>query len=196
MRSARLPKQRRTRLERRRVRKVYLDRMADAYSQFVAWLTARGVAAVGLEEAPLRLDGLLAEFTDSQFSLGAPVWIAKHAGLHLQFWHKTLKGKLGRVWDAIRSWEQIRGSKPRTPITEPMVLYAFLRGLEAASMAESPAVAELWALAAILLRVGFYSLLRPVEMLTLRVEDIRVFAGLDGVLTGVIAIREPKTRGW
>ena len=78
-----------------------------------------------------------------------------------------MRGQLGRAWDAIASWQlqaPVRSRIPLPPeILSAMTLELVLEGVR------NRTSGELFWLAAWLFLAGFYSLLRPAEILNLAV---------------------------
>ena len=109
---------------------------------------------------------------------------------------KRISGSLlAGAWQAVKGWKAIRPSRPRTPITrhllEALVLAAFSKGYNSRG-----ATRERWWAAALGFWLGFECLLRPGEVLGLRVRDVVVpedmLAGPDAGV--VLVIQTPKTR--
>lgn len=109
---------------------------------------------------------------------------------------KRISGSLlAGTWQAIRGWKAIAPSRPRTPITrhllEALVLAALSKGY-----LEHGSARQRWWSAALGFWLGFECLLRPGEVLGLRVCDVVVpeetLAGPDAGI--VLVLQTPKTR--
>ena len=109
---------------------------------------------------------------------------------------KRISGSLlAGAWQAIKGWKAMRPSRPRTPITrhllEALVLAAFSKGYNSRG-----ATRERWWAAALGFWLGFECLLRPGEVLGLKVRDVVVpedmLAGPDAGV--VLVLQTPKTR--
>eukprot|EP00973_Karenia_brevis_P003500 483612-Karenia_brevis.AAC.1 len=98
------------------------------------------------------------------------MWQAKHAILGLQYFYPQLRRKLNRPWDALKAWRASTPSSHRVPITSQLVQAMFGIGLDTA-FGSSTASRGKWFCFAILLRLGFYALLRPAELCNLRRRD-------------------------
>lgn len=103
---------------------------------------------------------------------------------------------LRTAWAAMRGWRAMRPTQSRVPITryrlECLVLGALAKG-----WSETKALRRRWWTAGLALWLGFVCLLRPGELLGLRLGDISLPEGSEGdngELGAVVIIRRPKTR--
>ena len=85
------------------------------------------------------------------------------------------------------------GQRSRAPLPEEIVVALFCSCLDGAL--EHPERALHMISAAVLFRVAFYGLLRPIEMLSLRFGDLRFHSDAAAKsVKAIIAIRNPKSR--
>ena len=95
---------------------------------------------------------------------------ARHTILAVKTAHRNVKGNLGRASDCLKTWQMRQPSWSRVPM--PILI---LRTLFASTllMALSESTAQ-WYTFAVLIRLGFMGLLRPIELMKLRAEDVRL----------------------
>jgi hypothetical protein len=139
-------------------------------------------------------DQVLCNYLNDQHESDPPFWLAKHAILFTQTCWRSLRSKLPRAWDVLRSWQQTRSTGTRKPM--PFLL---ARALFSASLNEAllrPAEAAAFIGFAVLMRVTFWALLRPGEMFRLTVGDCMFSDTLGSVVSAVIALACPKTRNF
>ena len=107
------------------------------------------------------------------FDTRQPLAHARCAVLAAQHARRQLRGKLGRAWDSVRSWQNGVDTKTRTPILEE-VLLPLCRWALACGLLLHPAEASDWIQYSIYLRLCFFGLLRPGEGASLRVADVKI----------------------
>ena len=159
-----------TKLEKRRLGRIYLQRLRRCRRHFQEWLCANGISLDPGSAEPAVLDAVLARYLDAAHQCGLPVYLPKHAVLDIQCERRELRHRLPRTWDSIRAWESIVGWRPRPPMTEAIMLNCFLKALDL-GMSVGGEAGYLWTLCACLWRAGFYGLLRPGEILRAHVSD-------------------------
>ena len=98
-----------TKLERRRLGRIYLQRLRRCRRHFQEWLCANGISLDPGSAEPAVLDAVLARYLDAAHQCGLPVYLPKHAVLDIQFERRELRHRLPRTWDSIRAWESIVG---------------------------------------------------------------------------------------
>ena len=187
---------RETTLEQQRVSRVYRERLHQGTRLVLSWLVARDLCVVRKLETNsidhLLLDQWLAEFVNEGFDDSLPFWKVKHGILGLQSRFRHLRGRLLRTWDCIGSWEAKRAHRNRAPVSLHVLNYicavAFSWALEDANMASRlfPMI--------VLIRVGFFGMLRPGELLKLTAADVSISTNAAGDLTAILALTSPKTR--
>ena len=96
---------RKTQLERRRLSRVYARRLEKCRAHLDRWDLGEGAQLEGLLKDPPALDAYLARYLDDAHRSGLPVYLPKHAVLHVQFECRELQHRLPRTWDSIRAWE-------------------------------------------------------------------------------------------
>jgi hypothetical protein len=181
-----------TLLERQRVTKTYRARLQRGWGVFVSWLvtSARPVRLTELHS--FAVDQLLCDFVNHAKEVGFPFWVAKHALLAVQTKHRHLRHCLPRAWDCLRSWAGQAAWGTRVPISEELLQYLFAVALSWGLEAQEQSTYLICL--AVLMRVAFYALLRPGELIALRVLDVRLPSPLEQTQVAVIAIATPKTR--
>ena len=120
---------------------------------------------------------------------------AKYGILGVQQKYPHLKGHLQGAWELITAWQLTEPAKHRLPMPEELMEALFSLAVIMGVCADSPR-ANLWLPLAVLLRAGFYGLLRPGEIYALQ----RAGVALPGQRVrkcgrrGVLTILEPKNR--
>ena len=191
-------------LERTRTSASYARRLDQGRVLLQRWGTAKGVLT-GLAPLPASqwfwsgihsavvMSGLLAHFVQDCFARHEPIWLVKHAILSVQTNKPQWRGQLKRAWNAFKAWQLRLPASHRTPISEPMLRTLFVAAVHFAL--DDVAHARHWLTFAVLLRVGFYALLRPGELCALCASHIAfppLLAGHSPIAT--IGIADPKTR--
>ena len=119
--------------------------------------------------------------------------IAKHAVLYVQVVKPRLKKSLQATWQALRNWEESQPSSYRPPLPLPLlaVMLCEARSLALASPDEKRK--DIWMIFSTLLMIGFFGLLRPGELCSIRREDVSLPSSwsLAGPFA-VIRIKDPK----
>jgi hypothetical protein len=148
-----------------------------------------------LVDQPAAANDLLIEFIQELYDLQKPLYIARHAILAVQHYHRTLKGLLRPAWDSIESWtfELEATSRPPMPV---IVLFAFvalcrLRAIQAAKDGQPLLGYQLFVLS-ILAESAYFGLLRPYEMLALSRILIYLPYHSGGNRWPIAAIERPK----
>ena len=139
-----------------------------------------------------QVDTALVAFLNDAEASGEQFYLAKHAVLGCQHTWRGLKGKLVRAWDCVSGWQSRRAWSNRVPMSRDILEYLFLTAVNWA-LADQ-ACARLLFPFAILLRLGFYGLLRPGEICRMKVGDISVPPVSSGDSSVVVAIADPKTK--
>jgi hypothetical protein len=187
-----MPLLRETDLERSRTQPIHRQRLAACLGVFWKFAADAGVDTTAMDTVPGYAASAAAGFVQYCFDTQVPFWRAKYGLLAIQTHWRHLRGRLGRGWDALRSWGLQRPQRSRLPlpweVLKAMVGLAFCLGLEGGRKATA------FFSMSVLLRVGFYGLLRPAEICSLRCRDICSPRPRDpeGVL--VLGLREPKNR--
>ena len=139
------------------------------------------------------MDFIFVQYIDFCHKTQIPLYVAKHGTLYAQWVYRGLQGELPRTWDALKSWHMSRPWKPRIPIAFEAVQYLFLCGLNLWSTTPRESKALCYFVVGLMMWLGFEGLLRPGELLTLRMSDVRVLSA-GGRLVTIVAVRKPKTR--
>ena len=168
--------------------------MLQAYRPLVSWATSEGISLSKAFSTPKGANSVLVCYIQSLYNRGGSFADAKYAILHTQTTHRHLKGKLARAWDSVKSWSLEVPCTNRLPLPFFLleVLFYTCVSQAYAHKRHSPVLSLKFASFGILLLLGFHGLLRPGELLHLRVADILVPSTPNSPL--IIAIRRPKTR--
>ena len=180
----RIPRQLGSRLELVTKRNYTLHGM-----RFQRWLAEQGhpgLPTLATEPLLIKLNTVLVEYIQFLYDTGLPRDHGEFAILFVQkafFW---VRGMLKLAWAAINEWKDAYPPEVRVPILAP-VLKAMI----------SVAVTWGWPLMGVLYWVGFHCLLRPQEMISLRLSDIRLCDDFDpqcATPSAVVAVLNSKTR--
>ena len=161
-------------LKKSRYSPEYQQRLDSAFLLFEGYVELQEPhLSLGWQRRSLIANNLLVGFVqelyekDKQKNLGT----ARHAVLAVQKRCRRLRGKLGETWETITSWGLERPGALRTPILLPVLLS--LSALSRAyAMNTAGLDAYLWLAVGIMAEAGFFGLLRPKELLGLKLEDI------------------------
>ena len=167
-----------------RVQEVVARRAA--VTQFEAW-AALVFPAVSMEmlarsDVPT-LSDLLQEYCYQCFEERLPAGHCRHLLVRICDRFGWLRRVLGGPWKVIAAWEREEPSEPRSPIPVHWVQALVLGALSIG-----------WMSMALSLLLGFFGLLRPIELFTLRRRDLLLSAdhGLGSFL--MVQLLGPKSR--
>ena len=179
-----------TRLEKNRTSRVYRDRLLQGRDLLLRWLFLVNLRLTDLVQTPLLLDASLAEFVNYCQHHKVQLWLVRHSVLYIQTQWRNLRHCLPRAWDCISSWSSELPTSNRKPVPHKMLLALSVVALSWGY--EGNQWSRLLIIFSVLVRIGFFSMLRTGELLRLRVVDICVDATEQGNV--VIGIRKPKNR--
>ena len=182
-----------TRLEQTRLTSAYRRRLRLCWATCLDWLVASGIDWESLTSSPPAFDAVLVRYVEFCHKTHVPHYVAKHGILFAQWMYRGLHGELPRTWDALKSWHMAKPWKPRVPIAFEAIQYLFLCGLNLWTTVQRESKAFSYFVVGFLMWVAFEGLLRPGELLNLRMSDVRVLS-TGGRMVVVIAIKKPKTR--
>jgi integrase len=114
----------------------------------------------------------------------------RKAILSIQSVRRELRGKLGRCWDCIKAW-QFETAPPR-PEDLDRAFFAFTIAEGLAATKDRDVLAHF--AIALLIRVGFECLLRPGELLKLKVKDLRLPRSQYEPPVCVVTLRDAKNK--
>ena len=181
-------------LEVSRTSVKYRLHLRTAYSWFVRWAQSSKWAHRDWVDDPAVTSQMLCEHVQWLKETGRPISNARHSILSVQTYHRSLKGRLGRPWDCIKSWQLERPLKSRIPLPSVMLTGFFLYAIAAALGATLDSDVHMYFSFAVLCRLGHHCLLRPAEIMKLVVADLRLpRASFEPELI-VIRLRDPKNR--
>eukprot|EP00973_Karenia_brevis_P018750 2570840-Karenia_brevis.AAC.1 len=84
--------------------------------------------------------------------------------------------------------------KNRLPIPLEVLKLVFIIGINQALGSHTKAGAAFWLIGVVLMRLGFFGLLRPSEIVKLKRLDIKFVKNSTGTNSMVLALRSPKNR--
>lgn len=121
-----------------------------------------------LAARPLHAVPIICVFIQSLYNENpkTKLFMARHALLAIEKSARNLKGKLSECWEVIESWRQEVPGSLRPPMYLPAMLAMAVTGRLLAE-ASSGHDALLWWSFGVLMEVGFFGLLRPIEILKL-----------------------------
>ena len=181
-------------LETNRLSRPYRRQLKKARAWLRVWEIQKRIDLSTVTE-PESLDSLLAAFVQDSRESAMAFWIPKLAVLHLQWLKPSLRRRLPRTWNCLKTWYQENVWAPRVPVTQIVMLNWFLTALDLVPYANARQ-AQLLVRGAILLRLGFYTMMRPGELLALMAKDFRCVSQSVGVFQGIVAIKSPKNKGF
>ena len=181
-----------TSLERSRTSRTYHLRLNDGLDLFTSWLSQFGIAILTLVAAPLEMDQALCECLSHCFDAGVKLWRARCAVLAVQTRWRVLKGRLPRAWDCIKSWTAKLPVRNRPPL--PLDLLKAMSAVALSWGLDSRRLAHLLIPFSVLIRVGFFGLLRVGELCRLTVADVLFPALGDSHNRVVLVLKGPKNK--
>ena len=151
---------------------AYRARLVAGGCQVQKFLDKKGIGLQSFLRCSDRvIDKLLEEFVTQNHrrqSSGRALRDTKHGILFVQISRPDLKHRLKSAWDTLKSWEESIPSQLRTPMPLPvmmaMLCYARVQGMEASNDIR---MQNKWFQFSVLVSLGFFGLLRPVEMFQL-----------------------------
>jgi len=178
-------------LERTRTGAGYQVRLATCLSFLLSWSQPIyfGIPWYNnLENA----NQVLSEFIQHCYDTRVKLYIARDAMVAAQTHWPHLQGNLHRAWNVLKSWRMERKVSSRTPIP-----YVLLQGLVLKCLDMGLSRGR-WSghyiIMSVLLRVGFYGLLRAGEIYALRKRHIMVVTTTNGSKVVILAVEDPKTK--
>jgi len=179
-------------LEKTRTSRVHRRRLRQGWILFVHYVSSFNLNLFTLVHDFDDVNQVLAEFVQWAFDKKYKLWIVRVALLAVQTKFKFLRHHIPRPWEAIRSWQLKLPSQNRVPITIQMVRAIFVVSIKLASKSDK------WSLLfiqfALAVRLGFYAMLRPGELIRLRLCDLRLPHMDTSELVMVVALASPKNK--
>jgi len=178
-------------LERTRVSKVYQDRLATGLSLFLQWV---GVVYFGIDWSTdlVFANQVISEYVQYCYDQRQRLYIVRHSLVAIQNRWPHLKGNIHRSWNTLKSWRLEQRVTSRTPI--PLLL---LQGI-CLKCLDIGAAGNRWAghyfIMSVLLRIGFFGLLRAGELFALRRRHLMFSRTSSNAWVLVVSVVDPKTR--
>ena len=176
----------------------YRSRLLEGGDSLRKFLAKEGLKLKRLiAESPATIDQCLEKYVVSCHNKkkdGKSLRLAKHSILFVQVLRPDLKHNLRRSWETVKSWEETIPSGLRTPLPLCMLMSMMCRArMEAEEHQSQPQVLTKWLTFSALLGLGFFGLLRPGELLSLRRRHIALANSLTFARSAVtVAIEKPK----
>lgn len=178
-------------LEASRVSVVYSNRLARCWAAFLAYVSGMNLAE-GWFQCPATVNRCLVHYIQLLFDHKAKFYLARDTVCAVQHFLPDLRFRLHRAWDCVKSWKLQTKLSSRVPLPhfalEALCLKAWDMGLGGGSEV------ILWVCACVLLRVGFYGLLRSGELCALRRDCVSIVRLAGKAPLAIIAVIKPKTR--
>ena len=177
---------------------AYRARLVAGGCQVQKFLDKKGIGLQSFLRCSDRvIDKLLEEFVTQNHrrqSSGRALRDTKHGILFVQISRPDLKHRLKSAWDTLKSWEESIPSQLRTPMPLPvmmaMLCYARVQGMEASNDIR---MQNKWFQFSVLVSLGFFGLLRPVEMFQLLRKHVDLPNSLTFALpAATLTIERPK----
>ena len=149
----RTPRLQETRLEAQRTSAVYRGRLRRGLALFLSWCLAWGQVDTPPWQDETAMDQLLCNFVNWCKEGRVEFWLAKHAVLSVQTKWRTLRRRIPRAWDCLRSWGGMRSWGNRVPLSERLLKFLFAVCLSWGL--EGGREAGYYICFAVLIRVGF-----------------------------------------
>ena len=142
-----------------------------------------------------KVDRTLAEVVQAAWEEKQKLHLVVHGVLGLQKRLRISGALLRNTWQRIEGWRSLKGSRTRVPLTRYVLEAMVVAGLTLGEAAGSSQGAFEWWCASLGWWLCFTALLRPSELLGLRVMDVIFPEGDAGEDPGVVlVIQQPKTR--
>ena len=186
-------------LEATRYGQQYRDRLAKAAVLFRRWVVWSAILLPKEGEAyhqdAIWLDDTLASFVQYCYDAKVGYTVAVHAVLFAQVARPRLRKCLSTAWSRLSSWRLERPVQLRVPMPLPILNAAFVYALHLGFTADV-CRAALWIPLAVCLRIGYFGLLRPVEIdqLTRQHLALPADAALGIGQRWVCTVVDPKNR--
>ena len=181
-------------MEKVRTSRTYRQRLEQALADLLCWVAVSVFATTAWLDDPLLTNQVLCEWIEHLYDSGGKISLARHGILSIQTSRRELKGKLGRAWDALKSWQLKQPLKSRVPMPEILMRAFFIFSLVEAMVAGKDLDTLSSFSFALMIRIGFHCLLRPAELLKLTAGDIRLPASAYEPRRAVIRLKDPKNR--
>ena len=166
---------------------AYKHRLAQGWQLVLSWLTLHTIDFDTWTDDLARANLILVNFVQDMFNSRKPIWIVRHAILSAQTHWFHLRHHIPRPWDAIRSWQLTIKKGNRVPC--PLILVRAIFGLGLSVALECKNLGRFILPLIVLVRLGFWCMLRPGEIVLLTVGDVLFHNDV-----AVIAIRNPKNK--
>ena len=169
-----------TRAERRRLRAgISLKAISISPKTRQRYEAAVGAILPFLEaqDGSLSLDHVISEWVELQWVLGESVNTIADCLSGLHYFRPDLKGTLKQAWKLFSTWRRVESPSRAPPITAVIVKAFIARAVESDDLDF-----------AVLVALGFHSLLRTGELLALQYQDFEL-----GESCGVVTLKSSKT---
>ncbi len=175
--------------------RAYRKNLTDAGLQLLRRVSAKG-HFVSKDTPPQKLDAWLEEAVEEAHAEGERLYWVTIGVLGVQRSFKLSGPLLRGTWRAVKGWRSLQPVRSRVPISAFCLEACVVDLLRAGWNEEGWLRMQLWG-SALGLWLGFSALLRPSEVLNLKVADISFsnLRGRTGMDPGVVVVvKNPKTR--
>ena len=105
-----------THLERGRVSRTYINRLKAGWASVMQFMASMNILMSSICHDALQLDDAIANYVQYCFDQGIALSLTRHGVLSVQYKWRAMRGKLGRAWDANKSWQLRIESRHRVPM--------------------------------------------------------------------------------
>lgn len=182
---------------------AYRGRLLEGASALSSYLRQHDVRFEMLSQLKAkRMDELLDGFVNSMHGAtdkGA-LRKSKHAVLYIQAVRPRLRKCLQSTWGTLKAWEEEQPSSYRAPLPLPLMAVIICEARKLALEASEAKLKDLWLTFSVLVMIGFYGLLRPIEICSISGEDVSLpnswsFAGPFAVINKAGSTKERSANG-
>ena len=181
-------------LETTRVSRNYRNNLENAYGFLLLWISTSQWRSRTWSTESQTANQVLCEFIQWCYGSGGKIGTARHAVLAVQTVHRELRGRLGRAWDCVKSWQLEVPLRSRVPMPADLVRAFFAFSIARALESTNDLDKLTWFSFGVLVRLGYECLLRPAEILKLTVGDVRLPKSTYEPRVAVIRLRDTKNR--
>ena len=135
-------------LETTRTSRTYRARLEQTLGLLLHWISFSAWCGVDWWLCPVKVNQVLVEFVEWQFTTGARICHSRHAILIVHAAFRDLRGHLGRSWECLQRWQLKLPLQSRRPIRAAMVNGMFLVGI-AQGLLSGPRALVFWVAAII-----------------------------------------------
>ena len=180
-------------LEDSRTSLIYRTRLTRCIGLFCSWILSSfdDYSPTWLQDVS-RVNQLLCSFIQHLYDSNQPLYVARHTVAGVQDRLPQLRGKLHRAWNAVKAWHMSLTVQSRVPFTSQILDTLFLKAVDL-GLGKTGGAAH-WFSLAVLIKVGFFGVLRAGEVFQLRVGHVHFIKHVSLSPVAILAIVSPKTK--